>query len=122
MFQEMRYKGREGMYSWALHRFTGIGIFFFLFIHIFEMTQMCWGPERYNAVLAIYQHPIFKLGEYALGLVVLFHALNGTRIILMDFFEDLIIHHRKLFWIQMIIFAVLALPLSYLMLIPIFFK
>ena len=28
------YRGREGMWSWVLHRITGVAIFFFLIEHV----------------------------------------------------------------------------------------
>jgi succinate dehydrogenase / fumarate reductase cytochrome b subunit len=120
MFEEIRYKGREGMLAWVLHRLTGLGIFFFLLIHIVEMSMMGFGPEAYNKALGLYHNNFFRLMEFALGLTVLFHALNGARIVLMDFFDDLMVYHRQLFWVQMLVFVALALPASYIMLSPIF--
>ena len=32
----MRYRGREGMWTWVLHRATGLGILFFLIIHVVD--------------------------------------------------------------------------------------
>ncbi|HEY5320880.1 MAG TPA: succinate dehydrogenase, cytochrome b556 subunit, partial [Galbitalea sp.] len=28
------YRGKEGMWSWVLHRITGVSIYFFLLVHI----------------------------------------------------------------------------------------
>ena len=32
----LRYKGREGMWTWILHRVTGLGVLLFLVIHVVE--------------------------------------------------------------------------------------
>jgi succinate dehydrogenase / fumarate reductase cytochrome b subunit len=42
-------------------------------------------PEAYNTVISTYQTPIMGLGETALVAAIVFHAFNGIRIILIDF-------------------------------------
>ena len=44
-------------------------------------------PEAYNAVINTYKTPIMGLGEIALVAAIGLHALNGLRIILIDFSE-----------------------------------
>ena len=79
------YRGREGMWSWVLHRITGVAIFFFLLVHILDTSLVRVSPEAYNAVIGTYQTPIMGLGEVALVGAIVFHAFNGLRIILVDF-------------------------------------
>lgn len=79
------YRGREGMWSWVLHRITGVAIFFFLLVHILDTALVRVSPEAYNTVIATYQTPIMGLGEVALVGAIVFHAFNGLRVILMDF-------------------------------------
>ena len=81
------YRGREGMWSWVLHRITGVAIFFFLLVHILDTALVRVSPEAYNAVIASYQTPIMGLGEVALVGAIVFHAFNGLRIILIDFWN-----------------------------------
>ena len=76
------YRGREGMWSWVLHRITGVAIFFFLLVHILDTALVRVSPEAYNAVIGTYQTPIMGLGEVALVGAIVFHAFNGLRIIL----------------------------------------
>ena len=52
------YRGREGMWSWVLHRITGVAIFFFLLVHILDTALVRVSPEAYNAVIGTYQTPI----------------------------------------------------------------
>ena len=56
------YRGREGMWSWVLHRITGVAIFFFLLVHILDTALVRVSPEAYNAVIGTYQTPIMGLG------------------------------------------------------------
>jgi succinate dehydrogenase / fumarate reductase cytochrome b subunit len=79
------YRGREGMWSWVLHRITGVAIFFFLLVHILDTALVRISPEAYNTVISTYQTPVMGLGETALVAAIVFHAFNGIRIILIDF-------------------------------------
>ena len=81
------YRGREGMWSWVAHRVTGVLIFFFLFVHVLDTALVRVSPEAYNEVIATYKTPIVGLGEVGLVAAVLFHALNGLRIIAVDFWS-----------------------------------
>ena len=110
------YRGGVGQWSWALHRITGVGVLIFLCLHILDTSLVILGPEHYNAIIALYRHPVFKVMEIGLVACVLFHALNGVRIILMDFHEDLTRFHRQLFYVQMALFAVIMGPVGYIML------
>ncbi|UOE44449.1 succinate dehydrogenase, cytochrome b556 subunit [Agromyces larvae] len=93
------YRGREGMWSWVLHRITGVAIFFFLLVHILDTALVRVSPEAYNAVIGTYQTPIMGLGEVALVAAIVFHAFNGIRVILVDFWSWATRHQKLLFWI-----------------------
>lgn len=93
------YRGREGMWSWVLHRITGVAIYFFLLVHILDTALVRVSPEAYNIVIGSYQTPIMGLAEVALVAVIVFHALNGIRIILVDFWNIGTRHHVALFYV-----------------------
>jgi succinate dehydrogenase / fumarate reductase cytochrome b subunit len=101
------YRGREGMWSWVLHRITGTAIFFFLLVHILDTALVRVSPEAYNAVIGTYKTPIMGLGELALVAAIGLHALNGLRIILMDFWTPK--YQRAMFWIVIALWVVLML-------------
>lgn len=82
------YRGDPGMWSWVLHRITGATIFFFLFVHVLDTALVRVSPEAYNAVIETYKTPIVGLMEMGLVGAVLFHALNGIRVILIDFWQQ----------------------------------
>jgi succinate dehydrogenase / fumarate reductase cytochrome b subunit len=93
------YRGREGMWSWVLHRITGVAIFFFLLVHILDTSLVRVSPEAYNAVIGTYQTPIMGLGEVALVGAIVFHAFNGLRVILVDFWSWATRHQQFLFYV-----------------------
>jgi succinate dehydrogenase / fumarate reductase cytochrome b subunit len=103
------YRGREGMWSWVLHRITGVGIYFFLLVHILDTALIRVSPEAYNAVINTYKNPIMGLGELALVAAIGFHGLNGLRIILIDFWNVGTRNHRMMFYIVIALWIVLLL-------------
>ena len=110
------YKGKEGQWSWVFHRATGVGVLLFLFAHIIDTMLVGWGPEIYNKVLAIYRHPFWKINEVLLFAAVLYHALNGVRIILVDFWPSGARYHKQMFYIAMALFILTMAPVAWVML------
>lgn len=95
------------MWSWVLHRITGVAIFFFLLVHVLDTALIRVSPEAYNAVLGTYQNEIMGVGEVVLVAGIVFHAMNGLRIILVDFWSKGARYHRQLFWGVIAVWAVL---------------
>lgn len=114
------YRGREGMWSWILHRLTGVAVLLFLFAHILDTMLLLYGPEVYNTVVGIYHNKFFLLMEVALVAAVIYHAVNGLRIIIVDAWPAATRHHRKLFWGAMAILAAMLIPAAWQMLQPLF--
>jgi succinate dehydrogenase / fumarate reductase cytochrome b subunit len=95
------------MWSWVLHRITGTAIFFFLLVHILDTSLVRIDPAAYDAVINTYKTPIMGLGELALVAAIGLHALNGLRIIAVDFTSWGVKHQRLLFWIAIALWVVL---------------
>lgn len=104
------YRGDPGMWSWVLHRITGATIFFFLFVHVLDTALVRVGPQAYDEVVATYKTPIVGLMEFALIVAVLFHALNGIRVILIDFWSEGTRYQRLMLWIVAVVFLLLIVP------------
>ncbi|HET8910659.1 MAG TPA: succinate dehydrogenase, cytochrome b556 subunit, partial [Ktedonobacteraceae bacterium] len=79
------YKGQSGMWSWLLHRITGLAVLLFLLVHIVDISLLNFGPAVYNDGIALFGTPIVRLISLALIAAVFYHAFNGVRIILIDF-------------------------------------
>jgi len=93
------YRGDPGMWSWVLHRITGATIFFFLFVHVLDTALVRVSPQAYNEIIETYKSPIIGLMEIGLVAAVLYHALNGVRVILIDFWAQGPKHQRLMLWI-----------------------
>lgn len=107
-----RYKVRVGMFAWMLHRLTGVALVGYLCIHVWGLKAIT-NPDAYNALITSYHAPIFKVGEFLLLGAVVYHALNGMRIVLIDFM-GWSPNQQKLFWslgaIAAVLFAVGGYP------------
>ena len=90
------YRIKDGMLTWILHRLTGVGIVGFLVFHIWGMSKMSQGPDAFNTVIETYQTPLFRVGEVLLLGAILFHGINGMRIILGEFTAWAMEKHRLL--------------------------
>ncbi|MET8797333.1 succinate dehydrogenase, cytochrome b556 subunit [Nocardia sp. NPDC004568] len=104
------YRGDPGMWSWALHRITGVTVFFFLFVHVLDTALVRVSPQMYDEAIEIYKTPIVALMEMALVFCVLFHALNGVRVILVDFWSQGPRYQKQMLWGIIGLLVVLLVP------------
>lgn len=100
------YRGREGMWSWVAHRVTGVLIFLFLLVHVLDTALVRVSPEAYNAVIGSYKTEIMGLGEAGLVVAIVFHAFNGLRIILVDFWSKGPKYQRVMLWVVIAMVAI----------------
>lgn len=104
------YKGDPGMWAFALHRITGATIFFFLFVHVLDTALVRVSPEAYTEVISTYKTPLVGLMELGLVAAVLFHGLNGVRLILIDFWWQGTRWHRQMLVAVGVIWLVVMVP------------
>ena len=110
------YKGGMGQWTWAAHRITGVGVIAFLFGHIVDTFAVGFGPELYNETISLYQQWWFKPFEVLLIGATIFHALNGLRIILFDFWPRLALRQRAFGYVEIILFLAAFSPAAFFML------
>ena len=89
---------------------TGATIFFFLFVHVLDTALVRVSPQAYNEVIETYKTPIVGLMEVGLVVAVLYHALNGIRIILIDFWQHGPKYQRLMLWIVIGVFLAVFIP------------
>jgi succinate dehydrogenase / fumarate reductase cytochrome b subunit len=98
------------MWSWVLHRITGATVFFFLFVHVLDTALVRVSPQAYNEVVETYKTPIIGLMEIGLVAAVLYHALNGVRIILIDFWWKGPRYQRQMLWAVAAVWLLVFVP------------
>ncbi|KAF0848442.1 succinate dehydrogenase, cytochrome b556 subunit [Nocardia caishijiensis] len=102
------YRGDPGMWSWALHRITGVTIFFFLFVHVLDTALVRVNPNTYDQIIETYKSPIVALLEMGLVVCVLYHALNGVRVILIDFWSQGPRFQKQMLWVVLAIWILVS--------------
>lgn len=110
------YRGGEGMWSWVAHRITGVAVFFFLLVHVLDTALVRVSPDAFDTVIATYKTPIVNLMEVGLVGAVLYHALNGVRIILVDFWSQGPRHQKGMFRAIVVVWLLLMVPAAFFML------
>jgi succinate dehydrogenase / fumarate reductase cytochrome b subunit len=118
-FDEWGLNANIGTFSWLLHRFTGVILVIYLFMHILAVSSGLWGSETFNARLKMLQTPLTHFLEIFLLAAVAIHMLNGFRITIADFFFATK-QHKLMFWIATIIF-VLFMVLTLVVFLPLVF-
>ncbi len=104
------YEGDSGQYAWALHRATGLGIIFFLLVHILDIMLIGLGRDVYDHTVEFYGRPFIIPMEIALVGAVIYHALNGLRIILIDFWPGGVKNQRMMYYVALIAAVALTIP------------
>ncbi len=110
----MFYRWHVGTVAWILHRLSGVLIVVYLVLHIWVMSFLQKGPESFNRIMRLLESPLFKLLEIGLLGVVIYHALNGIRLVILDLGWGMA-HQKKMFWavvvVGIVIFVLGAIPL-----------
>ncbi len=93
-----KYKGGGPMLAWVLHRITGLGMIVFVALHVIAsfLTQQL-GSDLGIFINTIYQSLVFQL-FVIFG--VLFHGVNGLRIIALDIWPKLIRYQKEATWLE----------------------
>ena len=106
------------MWAWVLHRATGVGVLLFLFLHILDTSLVAAGPDAYDRIIGLYRAAPFRVLEVLLAAAVLYHALNGVRIPLIDFSELGTRRQRAIAYVVGAMFLAAMLPTAVVMLRP----
>ncbi len=102
----MQYRWHTGYVAWLLNRITGILVIAYLVAHVWVTHHLAEGPRSYGAVMKVLSSPFFSLLEIGLIGVVLYHACNGVRVILVDFGRGAVTH-KRLLWATMAVGVVI---------------
>lgn len=110
------YHGGPGQYAWVLHRASGIGVLFFLLVHIIDIALIGLGRAVYDASVEFYAQPALIPMEILLVGAVIYHSLNGLRVISVDFTEGGYRREKSSFVAVLILTVLLTLPSAYIIL------
>lgn len=98
----------SGFISFVLRRVTGVALVIYLFMHMWVIGSAIQGPEVFDARLNLVQTPFFKLAEIALLAAVVYHALDGVRLLIVHYF-NVATYQRSMFYAVFVISALLVI-------------
>jgi succinate dehydrogenase / fumarate reductase cytochrome b subunit len=90
------------MLSWLFHRLSGLALSAYLVVHIYDLRAAQRSAQSFTQALAVFQTPFWKIMDLLLVAAVLYHTLNGIRILLFDVSWALK-YQRQLFWVAFVL-------------------
>jgi succinate dehydrogenase / fumarate reductase cytochrome b subunit len=101
-FYGLKYRGGGPMWAWVLHRVTGLALVLLVGIHVFASFFMQQtGSDFATSLNIIYESWIFQI---LVVFIVIFHGLNGLRIIILDIWPKYQMFQREALWLQWLVF------------------
>jgi succinate dehydrogenase / fumarate reductase cytochrome b subunit len=107
-------------YLYIGHRLSGLGLIAYMVLHIVETANRMRGEEAWAELMALFALPMFKVVEYLLFAAAVFHAMNGTRLLLVELgfflgkpeepvypYKSSVMKHRPLTYIIMLLAGLL---------------
>ena len=94
----LRYRGQGPMLTFVLHRIGGLGMAIFITMHILSSFA---GGTIGVFLNTIYENWLFQIFIF---FCVLFHAINGLRITLIDLFPKMLVHQQQAIWVEWAVF------------------
>jgi succinate dehydrogenase / fumarate reductase cytochrome b subunit len=110
----LNYRKDTGSKAWIFHRITGIALIGYLFLHIYSLSTLSQGKAVFEAKMQSFSTPFFMFLEWLLFAFVLFHSLNGVRIVLVDW-ADGARYHRQLFKYSVVVGLIIFFAMGYIM-------
>jgi succinate dehydrogenase / fumarate reductase cytochrome b subunit len=78
------YIWHTGTWAWVLNRLSGLGLVFYLVLHIVVIHFVRQGPASFDALMDFLSTPLWRFLEWGLFGIILYHSLNGIRIVMID--------------------------------------
>jgi succinate dehydrogenase / fumarate reductase cytochrome b subunit len=99
------------------HRVSGFLVFFFLLLHIVDVSTVRW-PTVYDDIHAVYGNVVLRVFEVGLLFALVFHSLNGLRIVAVDFFPGAVANERRLLTAVVVLTVLMGTPGGFVILRP----
>jgi succinate dehydrogenase / fumarate reductase cytochrome b subunit len=94
-----------GMWAWVLFRISGLVLVAYLFVHIWVISQgRDGGPLDLDNLFGTFDTPFLAFLGCLIVTALMYHALNGVRVVLMDLGVG-VSRHKAVFWVCMVVAA-----------------
>ncbi len=105
---------KTGMWAWVGQRLTGLLLVVYVFLHLSFLSQASMSHKSFDDLMVTMSQPLFVLMDFLLVCAVIYHAMNGARVVLFDM--GIGIRKQKLvFWVMMAIAAIIVLVAFYVL-------
>ncbi len=108
-----RAKGSGYILAWG-QRISGLMLVFYVLLHVNTLASLS-DPEAFAGKTQLFSSPAFVFAEWLLGLPVIFHCLNGSRLLFYELFSTCFDRYLR-GWVYVLTLTYMAL-LGYLMLL-----
>lgn len=82
---DFRARSHPAWWAFIVHRISGLALAAFLPLHFWMLSQALHGQAAFQDALSFVDRPIFKLGEWALVVLLSVHMMGGVRLLLIEF-------------------------------------
>ena len=109
-------------YLYLGHRLSGLGLIAYMVLHIIETANRIRGEEAWAWLMALFASPPFKVIEYLLFALAVYHAMNGVRLLLVELgfflgkpkepvypYSTSVLRHRPLTYVIMILAGIVII-------------
>jgi succinate dehydrogenase / fumarate reductase cytochrome b subunit len=102
------FKRTSGTWAFVLNRWSGVLLAIYLYVHLGILTSVAFNPDAYNQFLVIARSPLGLAFDVGLILLLVYHGLNGLRIIYTTLVGK-IEQHEVQFWLVVAISVLVTL-------------
>jgi succinate dehydrogenase / fumarate reductase cytochrome b subunit len=103
---DVRKRG-TGHLAFSLNRLTGVGLVFYLYLHLAVLSMLLWGESAWSSFLRVATTPLFLGLDVLLIFGLLVHGLNGLRLALVG--SGIASDHQKALYLALMIFGAILL-------------
>ena len=111
------YRGKSGQWAFVGHRVSGFLVFLFLLLHIVDVATVRW-PSVYDQIHSLYGNVLLRAFEVGLLFALLFHTLNGLRIVAVDFWPGQAANQRRLLVGVVVVTLAAGIPGAFVIMKP----
>lgn len=98
---------RLGGWAFALNRATGLGILFYLYVHLAVLSLLARGAGAYDGFVEVATHPVILFFDVVLLFGILAHGLNGIRIGLVGL--GIVVDRQRALFVALMVIGALVL-------------
>lgn len=98
----------NGFIAFVLRRLTGVALVIYLLLHMWVIGGINSGADTFNERMEFLGKPVFRVLEIGLLAAVVYHGIDGIRLILVHYL-NVTEYHKSLFYAAIVVSALLVI-------------